>query len=385
MPKTPDPAPKQPSRPKRLSHGGTRTDRSHTLYTAADWRLARHDIHMARRANDKGETKPYPVAIPRGGPRPTDPAAAPFLPLATPQPASSEAMSTADALAAFGFHALHEAVRACRRRERRGERPTPDERRTARAVAERIEQLAASLAAAGTAGIEVSFESPRAPLRVRAHEAAGPPRIRLRITRAGGPDDACPVPLTLDVDPIHPLVYPVLATEDGRRIDIAPGALGRLARIACADGTGIRPPALASDTLVAAARAHRQGGTIGAVTTTLDGHHAPATETCTPKQLAALLLCRCWPQPTPADTHSAWVAQLEARTNERDGTRETPIARYDRTVNTVVVDGRALNANDATAVAGLIAALRAAGRKPGERYWTHSATPYPTAFRATRP
>ena len=385
MPKTPDPAPRRASRPERLSHGGTRADRSRTLHTAADWRLARHDFHIARRANAKGEANPYPVAIPRGGPRPTDPAAAPFLPLATPRPASSEALSTVDALAAFGFHALHDAVRACRRREQHGERPTPDERRIAQAAAERIEQLAASLAAAGTAGIEVSFESPRAPLRVRAHEAAGPPRIRLRITRARGTDDACPVPLTLDVDPIHPLVYPVLTTGEGRRIDIAPGALGRLARIACADGTGIRPPALAADTLVAAARAHRHGGTIRAITTTLGAHHAPATETCTPKLLAALLLCRCWPQPTPADTHSAWVAQLEARTSERDGTRETPIARYDRASNTVVVDGRALDADDATAVAGLIAALRAAGRKPGERYWTHCGTPYPTAFRATRP
>ena len=385
MRKTPDPAPGPASRPERPSHGGTRADRSCTLYTAADWRLVRYDFHFARRANAKGEANPYPVAIPRGGPRPTDPAAAPFLPLATPRPPSSEALSTADALATFGFHALHEAVRACRWRERHGERPTPDERRIAQAAAERIEQLAASLAAAGTAGIAVSFESPRAPLRVRAHEAAGPPRIRLRITRAGGPADACPVPLTLDIDPIHPLVYPVLATGDGRRIDVAPGALGRLARIACADGTGIRPPALAADTLVAAARAHRQGGTIRATTITLGAYHAPATETCTPKQLAALLLCRCWPQPTPADAHSAWVAQLKARTNEPDGTRETPIARYDRASNTVVVDGQALDASDAAAVAGLVAALRAAGRKPGERYWTHCGTPFPTAFRARRP
>ena len=157
---------------------------SATGHLASDWRLARHDFHLALPASARAEPRPYPVAVPAGGPDPTHPAAARFLPLAsTPPPARAQRLSTPTALATFGFHRLHEAVRACRRRERERERTTPEEHHAAEAAAGFIERLGASLSANDAAAVEVSWDSPRAPLPTRAN--AGPPRIRLRITHAG--------------------------------------------------------------------------------------------------------------------------------------------------------------------------------------------------------
>lgn len=341
---------------------------------AADWRLARHDFHLATSRDARNEPRPYPVAVPRGGPGPTDPAAAPFLPLASPPPASAHRLSTATAVQMFGFRRLHQAVLACLRRERNRARMTGEQHRAAEAAAARIERLAASLTKSEAATIEVAFDSPRGML------AAAPPgttaRIRLRIGGHGedGAADA-PLPLTLDVDPADPLVNPKVAAA-GMRIDVAPPGLGRLARIAATDGAGFRPPAPVPRMLLAAARAGAAGTEVRVRTRAVDDAVEAQLATCTPEALARLLLARCWPRLTPRDPQSAWVMHLSQRSSEPQAQRTT-LARYDRATRAVLLEERRLDAGDERAIAALVARLRAAGRGPGTSHWTHHRTPYP--------
>ena len=316
--------------------------------------------------------------MPAGGPDPTGPEADPFLPLASPRPSSAQRLTTTTALATFGFYRLHEAVRSCDRRTRDRPRTTSEDRTAAKAAAARIERLAASVSRADAGAIEVCWNSPRAPLP--AHSTTAPPRIQLRITRADDADGRCPLPLTLDVDPTDPLVHPTIAGGDGRRIDVAPPGLGRLARVAAADGAGFRPPALNGKALLAAARAHAAGEAIPVTTRAVDPEVERDLETCRPEGLAALLLPCCWPHLTPTDLRSAWIAQLSKPANGPGEARRTALARYDRTTNAILIGEQPLEPDDKHAVAGLVAALRAAGRDPGERYWTHHRTHYPIGF-----
>ena len=316
--------------------------------------------------------------MPAGGPDPTGPEADPFLPLASPRPASAQRLTTAKALATFGFYRLHEAVRSCDRRTRDRPRTTSEDRTAAKAAAARIQRLAASVSRADAEVIEVCWNSPRAPLPARG--TAAPPRIRLRITRTDDADGRCPLPLTLDVDPTNPLVHPTIAEGDGRRIDIAPPGLGRLARVAAADAAGFRPPALNGEALLAAARAHAAGGTIPVTTQAVDPELERKLEACTPERLAELLLPCCWPHLTPTDPRSAWIAQLSKPTNGPGGALQTALARYDRAANAILIGEQPLEPDDEDVVAGLVAALRTAGRDPGERYWTHHRTRYPIGF-----
>ena len=352
------------------------TDKTH--HTTDDWRLAQHDFYLALPARTRGEARPYPIAMPAGGPDPTGPEADPFLPLASPQPSSAQRLTTATALATFGFNRLHEAVRSCDRRNRDRPRTTSEDRIAAESATATIERLAASVSRADASAIEVCWNSPRAPLPARSTPA--PPRIRLRITHTDEADGWCPLPLTLDVDPTDPLVHPTVAGGDGRRIDVAPPGLGRLARVAAADGSGFRPPALTGETLLAAARAHAAGGTISATTRTVGPKVQPDIEACTPEGLAKLLLPCCWPHLAPTNPRSAWIAQLAKPTNRPRGTLQAALARYDRATNAILIDEQPLEPDDERAVAGLVAALRAAGRDPGERYWTHHRTRYPIGF-----
>ncbi len=340
----------------------------------ADWRLARHDFHLATPRGARNEPRPYPIAVPRGGPDPTDPAAAPFLPLVSPPPASTHRLSTDMALQTFGFRRLHQAVLACLRRERERARLTEEQHRTAEAADARIERLAASLTKSAADGIEVSFDSPRGMLAAAPGGAAA--RIRLRIggngRHAGG---EAPLPLTLDVDPADPLVNPKVAAG-GVRIDVAPPGLGRLARIAATDRAGFRPPAPTPRMVLAAARACAAGWAIRVRTRTVDDTVEPRVETCTPDAVARLLLACCWPRLTPEDPKSAWVLHLRKQSAGPDAQRTT-LARCDRASGCIVMDEHRLDDGDGEAVTGLVAALRAAGRAPGERYWTHHRTPYP--------
>ena len=357
------------------------TDKTH--HTTEDWRLAQHDFYLALAARTRGEARPYPIAMPAGGPDPTGPEADPFLPLASPRPASTQRLTTATALATFGFDRLHEAVRSCDRRTRDRPHTTSEDRTAAKAAAARIERLAASISRADAEAIEVCWNSPRAPLPARG--TAAPPRIRLRITRADDADGRCPLPLTLDVDPTDPRVHPTIAGGDGRRIDIAPPGLGRLARVAAADAAGFRPPALNGDALLAAARAHAAGGTIPVTTQAVDPELERDLEACTPERLAELLLPCCWPHLTPTDPRSAWIAQLSKPTNGPGGALQTALARYDRATNAILIGEQPLEPDDEHVVAGLVAALRTAGRDPGERYWTHHRTRYPIGFGDQKP
>ena len=340
----------------------------------ADWRLARHDFHLATPSGSRNESRPYPIAVPRGGPDPTDPAAAPFLPLASPPPASTHRLSTDMALQTFGFQRLQQAVLACLRRQRERARLTDEQRRTAKAAAARIQQLAASLTRSAADTIEVSFDSPRGMLAAAPGGAAA--RIRLRIG-GGGPHAAgeAPPALTLDVDPTDPLVNPKV-TAGGVRVDVAPPGLGRLARIAATNRAGFRPPAPTPRMLLAAARACAAGSAIPVRTRAVDDTVEPRVETCTPDAVARLLLACCWPRLTPEDPKSAWVLHLSKHSAGPDA-QQTARARCDRASRSILVDESALDAGDGEAVAALVAALRAAGRDPGERYWTHHRTPYP--------
>ena len=362
----------------------TRTSRRRTdaQGDAADWRLAGHDFHLATPRDARNEPRPYPVAVPRGGPDPADPAAAPFLPLASPPPASTHRLSTDMALQTFGFRRLHQAVLACLRRQRDRARLTDEQRRAAEAAAARIERLAASLTRSAAATIEVSFDSPRGMLAAAPGGAAA--RIRLRIGGHGddGAADKAP-PLTLDVDPADPLVNPKVAAG-GIRIDVAPPGLGRLARIAATDRAGFRPPAPAPAVLLAAARACAAGSTVRVSTRAVDDAVERRVETCTPEALARLLLARCWPRLTPDDTKSAWVLHLAKRSTAVDA-QQTALARCDRATGAILVNEDRLDAGDERAVAALVAALRGAGRDPGEGYWTHHRTRYPAGFEKTAP
>ncbi|MYD88378.1 MAG: hypothetical protein F4018_00020 [Acidobacteria bacterium] len=349
---------------------------------AADWRLARHDFHLATPYDVRDEPHPYPVAVPRGGPCPTDPAAAPFLPLASPPPAAAKRLSTATALEMFGFRRLQQAVLACKRRE--GERPrvNGEQRRTAEAAAARIEQLAATLTRNAAGNIEVSFDSPR---RVPDPASGGASaRIHLRID--GGAEhaaDNAPPPLLIEVNPGAPLVNPHVSAEF-RRIDVAPPGLGRLARIVATDGAGFRPPAPTAQMLLATARACATGSAVRTETRAVDDTVETRIETCAPDELARLLLARCWPRLTPDDPKSAWVIHLAKQSNDPNGQRST-LARYDRASRAVVVDEHRLDDADGEAVYDLVTALRTAGQDPGERYWTHHRTRYPAGFEQTAP
>ena len=345
---------------------------------ADDWRLAHHDFYLALPARARGEARPYPIAMPTGGPDPTGPEADPFLPLQSAPPSNAQRLTTATALATFGFDRLHEAVRSCDRRKRDRPRTTPEDRAAAEAAAATIERLAASMSRADAGAIEVCWNSPRAPLPARS--TPRPPRIRLRITRTNDADGWCPLPLTLDVHPTDPLVHPTVTGGDRRRIDIAPPGLGRLARVAAADATGFRPPALSGDTLLAAARAHAAGGTIRMTTRAVDADVEPGLETCAPEQLVRLLLPCCWPHLTPTDPRSAWMAQLARQANGPGGAPRTALVRYDRASNAILINEQPLGPDDEQAVTGLVAALRTAGRDPGEHYWTHHRTRYPIGF-----
>ena len=340
----------------------------------ADWRLARHDFHLATSRDARNEPRPYPVAVPRGGPGPTDPTAAPFLPLATPPPASAHRLSTATAVEMFGFRRLHQAVLACLRRQRGRARMTAEQRRAAEDAAARIERLAASLTRSAAAAIEVAFDSPRGMLAAAPGGAAT--RIRLRIGGHGedGAAGAGP-PLTLDVDPADPLLNPKVAAG-GMRIDVAPPGLGRLARIAATDGAGFRPPAPAPALLLAAARACAAGADVRVRTRAVDDAVEAQLVTCTPEALARLLLARCWPRLTPEDPQSAWVMHLSKRSNGPQAQR-TGLARYDRATRAILLNERRLEAGDERAITALVAMLRAVGRDPGDGYWTHHRTPYP--------
>ncbi len=357
----------------------TRTNRrrANAQGDAGDWRLARHDFHLATPAGAHNDSRPYPVAVPRGGPCPTERAAAPFLPLAGPPPSSAHRLSTATAVQTFGFRRLHQAVLACLRRERARAQVGAEQRRAAEAAAERIERLAASLSRSTATPIEVSFDSPRGMPAAGAGGAA--PRIRLRIgndPEHGAADGA--LPLTLDVDPADPLVNPKVAAG-GVRIDVAPPGLGRLARIAATDGAGFRPPALTPRMLLAAARACAAGSAVRVRTRAVDGAVEPQLEACAPEALARLLLARCWPRLTPEDPQSAWIIQLSKQPDDPDAQR-TALARCERDSRTILMNERAVDAEENNAVASLVAALRAAGRDPGERYWTHCRTRYPATI-----
>ena len=345
-----------------------------TRADAADWRLAQHDFHLATSCDTRNEPRPYPVAVPRGGPDPTDPAAAPFLPLASPPPASAHRLSTDMALQTFGFGRLHQAVQACLWRQRWRGRLTGEQRRAAEAAAARIERLAASLTRSAADAIDVSFDSPRGMPAVASGGAAA--RIRLRI--GGDPRHAAadaPLPLTLDVDPVDPLVNPKVAAY-GARIDVAPPGLGRLARIAATDGAGFRPPALAPETLLIAARARAARSTVRVTARAVDDAVEPRVRTCTPAGLTRLLLACCWPRLTPEDPKSAWVIHLSKRSSGPDA-QPARLARYDRGSRSVLIDERRLDAGDKMAVTALVAALRTAGRGTDDRYWTNHRTVYP--------
>ena len=341
----------------------------------SDWRIARHDFHLATPRDARSEPCPYPLAVPRGGPNPTERTAAPFLPLATPPPAVAERLSTATALEMFGFDRLQQAVLACQRRERERPRSTDEERRAAEVAAARIERLAGSM----TDTIEVSFDSPRG--TTNAPSAGAAARIRLRID--GWPEHGDALPLTLDIDPVAPLVNPKITAGD-RRIDIAPPCLGRLARIAATDSAGFRPPAPAPGMLMAAARAVATGETIQVRTRAVDDSVEARVETCEPETLARLLLTRCWPRLTPGDPQTAWVIHLSKRSKDPNA-QQTTLARYDRTSRAILVNDQPLTTADGEAVASLVTALRAAGHNPGERYWTHRRTRYPAGFGKTAP
>lgn len=349
---------------------------------AADWRLARHDFHLATSRDARNEPRPYPVAVPRGAASPTDPASALFLPLASPPPASAHRLSTDMALQTFGFDRLHQAVLACLRRQRARARMTGDQRRAAEAAAARIERLAATLTRSAAAAIAVAFDSPRGMLAAAPGGAAA--RIRLRIGAHGddGAADDAP-PLTLDVDPADPLVNPKVAAG-GIRIDVAPPGLGRLARVAATDGAGFRPPAPAPAILLAAARACAAGSTVRVSTRAVDDAVEPRVETCTPEALARLLLARCWLRLTPDDPKSAWVLHLAKRSAGMDAQR-TALARCDRATGAILLNEHRLDAGDQRAMTALVAALRAAGRDPGEGYWTHHRTRYAAGFEKTAP
>ncbi len=339
---------------------------------AADWRIARHDFHLATARDTRNEPHPYPLAVPRGGPGPTERAAAPFLPLVSAAPAVAERISTATAVEMFGFDRLQQAVLACQRRERERPRTTNDDRRAAEAAAMRIERLAASM----TNTIEVSFDSPRG--TTVAPSAGTAARIRLRIDGWPGHGDA--LPLTLDVDPVDPLVNPKITAAD-KRVDIAPPCLGRLARIAATDNAGFRPPAPTPGMLIAAARAFAAGAAIQVRTRAVDDSVEARVETCEPETLAWLLLARCWPRLTPGDPKNAWVMHLSSGPNAH----HTTLARYDRASRAVLIDDQPLDTGAGEAVGALVAALRAAGHDPGNRYWTHHRTRYPSGFGKTAP
>ncbi len=343
---------------------------------ATDWRIARHDFHLATPRDTRGEPRPYPVALPHGGPGPTEQAAAPFLPLAGPPPAVAERLSTAMAIEMFGFNRLQQAVLACQRREREHPRTSDEDRRAAEAAVVRIERLAASM----TGTIEVSFDSPRGMAVAPAAGAAARIRLRLDGLPGHGGDS---LPLTLDVDPVDPLVNPKITAGD-KRVDIAPPCLGRLARIAATDNAGFRPPAPTPGMLIAAARAFAADAAIRVRTRAVDNSVEPRVETCEPETLARLLLTRCWPRLTPGDPKNAWVIHLSKRPKDLN-TKQTTLARYDRTSHAILVDDQPLETDDGEAVASLVTALRAAGRNPGDRYWTHHRTPYPAGFGKTAP
>lgn len=342
---------------------------------AADWRIARHDFHLTTSRDARSEPLPYPVAVPRGGPGPTERAAAPFLPLASPPPAVAERLSTATAVEMFGFDRLQQAVLACRRRERERPRTSDEDRRAAEAAAMRIERVGASM----TDTIEVSFDSPRG--TTIAPSAGAAARIRLRID--GGPGRGNALPLTLDVDPVDPLVNPKV-TAGNKRVDIAPTCLGRLARVAATDNAGFRPPAPAPGMLIAAARAFAAGAAVQARTRAVNDSMEACVKTCEPETLARLLLTRCWPRLTPGDPKNAWAIHLSKRSKDPNA-QQTTLARYDRTSRAILVDGHPLTTADGEAVASLVTALRAAGRNPGNRYWTHRRTRYPSGFGKTGP
>ena len=354
--------------------------REHAQDDAADWRLAQHDFHLATPGDARKEPLPYPIAVPRGGPDPTDPAAAPFLPLASPPPASTHRLSTDMALQAFGFPRLHQAVLACLRRQRDRARLTDEQRRTAEAAAARIERLAASLTRSAADVIEVSFDSPRGMLAAM----SGAPAARIRLRIGGAPQHAAanaPLPLTLDVDPADPLVNPKV-TAGNMRIDIAPPGLGRLARIAATDRAGFRPPAPAPRMLITAARACAAGSAIQVTANAVDDTVEPHLRTCTPEALARLLLASCWPRLTPEDPKSAWVVHLSKQPNGPDA-QPASLARYDRGSRSVLIDERRLDTGDERAVTALVAALRTAGHDPGDGYWTNHLTVYPAGFQQT--
>ena len=356
--------------------------REHAQADAADWRLARHDFHLATSCDARNEPRPYPVAVPRRGPGPTDPAAALFLPLASPPPTGAHRLSTPTALEMFGFRRLHQAVLACLRRERERPRVTDEQRRAAQAAAARIERLATALTKRAADTVEVSSDSPRGMLTAASAGAAA--RVRLRIGgHAGHSEGDTSLPLTLDVDPADPLVNPKV-TAAGMRIDVAPPGLGRLARVAATDCAGFRPPAPTPPMLLAAARACAAGSAIRVGTRAVDDAVEPRVETCAPDALARLMLACCWPRLTPEDPRNAWLVHLSKHSPSPDGQRTT-LARYDRTSRSILVDEHCLDARDQQAVAALVAALRAAGRDPGERYWTHHRTRYPAGFEKTAP
>ena len=163
----------------------------------------------------------------------------------------------------------------------------------------------------------------------------------------------------------------------GVRIDVAPPGLGRLARIAAHRPR--RVPAARADAAHGArrrARACAAGWAIRVRTRTVDDTVEPRVETCTPDAVARLLLACYWPRLTPEDPKSAWVLHLRKQSAGPDAQRTT-LARCDRASGCIVMDEHRLDDGDGEAVTGLVAALRAAGRDPGERYWTHHRTPYP--------
>lgn len=339
---------------------------------AADWRIARHDFHLATSRDARSEPLPYPVAVPHGGPSPAEPAAAAFLPLASPPPAAAERLSTATAIEMFGFNRLQQAVLACRRRQRERPRTSNEDRQAAEAAAMRIERLAASMSDT----IEVSFDSPRGITIAPAAGAAA--RIRLRID--GWPKHDDTLPLTLDVNPVDPLVNPKI-TAGNKPVDVAPPCLGRLVRIAATDNAGFRPPAPAPGMLTAAARAFAAGAAVQVRTRAVDDSVEARVESCEPEELARLLLTRCWPRLTPGDPKNAWVMHLSSGPSAR----HTMLARYDRTSHAILVDNQPLTTTDGEAIGSLVTALRAAGRSPGNHYWTHRRTPYPAGFGKTAP
>lgn len=337
---------------------------------AADWRLAEHDFHLAVPHEKHNEPRPYPVAIPRGGPLPTEPAAERFLPLASPAPTATQALCTAAALETFGFGRLQQAVLACRRRERGRPRMSAAEHDAAIAVATRIEQLASKLSTTMAHRIEVSFDSPRGLPTPGTGGASA--RIRLRID--ANPSNGRHPPLGLDVDPLDPLVNPKINTGS-TRVDIAPPGLGRLARIAATNGAGFRPPAPTAEILIAAARARNAGPEIRVRTRAVDDSMAVETRTVNQEELVRLLLAHCWPRLTPDDGRSTWIIHLsKATTHPSDP--QSGLNRNDRATGSVMVNGEQLGAADGEALTALVSALRMAGRKPAGGYWTDHRTPY---------